>query len=113
MNNNNFLLAVVTNPALNTTSTNGVSFIGSLLQALINLGLLAGAVVFFFMLIIGGIRWISSGSDKAAYEKARATIVNALVGLVIVLGLYGIINLVESFFGIDITTIDVGLFRVQ
>jgi cytochrome bd-type quinol oxidase subunit 2 len=106
-------IAQITNPALDTTSTNGVSFVGSLLQALINLGLLVGAVVFMFMLLIGGIRWISSGSDKAAYERARTTLVNALIGLTIVLGLYGIISIVEHFFGIKLTVINIDLFKID
>src|SRR5687767_7616564 len=35
-------------------------------------------------LIYGGIKWITSGGDKAAVEGARNTIVAAVVGLVVV-----------------------------
>jgi hypothetical protein len=54
------------------------------------------------MLIIGGVRWITSGGDKAATEAARGQITAALVGLVIVFAAWAILQLIELFFGVDI-----------
>jgi len=60
------------------------------------------ALVALIFLIIGGIRWITAGGDKAQTEAARNTITSALVGLLIVLAAYAIIRLIEFFFNVSI-----------
>lgn len=70
-----------------------------IVSGLIALVMLVAALIFFFMLIIGGIRWISSGGDKGATEGARNQITAALVGLVIVFAAWAIANLIGYFFG--------------
>ena len=48
----------------------------------VNIVLIVAGIIFFFMLIIGGIRWILSGGDKANTESARNQITAALIGLI-------------------------------
>ena len=76
--------------------------VGSLVSGFIRLALVIAALVFFFILVIGGIRWIASGGDKAQTEGARNQITAALVGLVIVFSAWAILQLVKVFFGVDI-----------
>lgn len=76
--------------------------IPGIVSGLINVVLIVAAVVFFFILVIGGIRWITSGGDKANTEAARNQITAALVGLVIVFAAWAIIELLQTFFGINI-----------
>jgi len=76
--------------------------IPSLISAAITLALIIAAIVFFFMLVIGGIRWITSGGDKAQTEGARNQITAALVGLVIVFAAWAIAQLLGTFFDIEI-----------
>jgi uncharacterized membrane protein (UPF0182 family) len=72
-------------------------------SALISGALVIAAIIFFFMLVIGGIKWIASGGDKGATEGARNQITAALVGLVIVFAAWAIAGLIKTFFGgIDI-----------
>lgn len=66
--------------------------------------LVLAAVIFFFMLVIGGIRWITSGGDKGKTEAARNQITAALIGLVIVFASWAILQLINLIFGIDIIT---------
>jgi len=73
-----------------------------IIAGLIKLTLVIAAIVFFFILVIGGIQWIASGGDKAQTEAARNRITAALVGLVIVFAAWAIIALINTFFGIDI-----------
>lgn len=73
-----------------------------IISGLIRGALVVAAVVFFFMLVIGGIRWIASGGDKGATEAARSQITAALVGLVIVFAAWAIVTLIKAFFGVDI-----------
>lgn len=76
--------------------------IGTAVTRLIQLVLVLAAVVFFFMLVIGGVKWILSGGDKSQTEGARNQITAALVGLIIVFAAWAIVQLVQSFFGVDI-----------
>jgi len=73
-----------------------------IIAAGIQLILVISAIVFFFILVIGGVRWITSGGDKGKTEGARNQITAALVGLVIVFAAWAIIQLIEAFFGISI-----------
>jgi TRAP-type C4-dicarboxylate transport system permease small subunit len=74
----------------------------SIISAMIRLAVVVAAIVFFFILVIGGIRWIASGGDKAQTEAARNQITSALVGLVIVFAAWAIVALINVFFGINI-----------
>lgn len=73
-----------------------------IVSKLIRFALIIAAVVFFFMLLIGGIKWIMSGGDKGKTEEARNQITAALVGLVIVFSAWAIAQLTKALFGIDI-----------
>lgn len=81
---------------------------GELIGGLIRISLVVAAVVFFFVLVIGGIRWILSGGDKQATEAARGQITAALVGLVIVFAAWAIVQLIETLFGVQILNLDIG-----
>ena len=74
----------------------------NIVSGLIKGTLVIAAIVFFFILVIGGIKWIASGGDKAQTEGARNQITAALVGLVIVFAAWAIVALINTFFGIDI-----------
>jgi hypothetical protein len=76
--------------------------IGQIIGGLITLALIAAAVIFFFMLVIGGIRWIVSGGDKGQTEAARGQITAALIGLVIVFAAWAIARIIGTFFGVEI-----------
>jgi len=81
--------------------------IGSIVSGLVRLILVVAALIFFFILVIGGIRWIASGGDKAQTENARNQITAALVGLVIVFAAWAIVKLIQTFFGINILELDI------
>jgi hypothetical protein len=59
------------------------------------------------MLVLGGIRYITSGGDKGSTESARSQITAALIGLVIVFSAWAIINLVKLFFDVDILNLQI------
>ena len=83
------------------TNLEAVSFQG-VVQWAISVVLVLAAVIFFFMLVIGGIKWITSGGDKGKTEAARSQITAALVGLLIVFASWAILQLVNLVFGVDI-----------
>ncbi len=104
----------VTNPALGPTlqsylaGSGGILFVQTLIPSLIGLAFVAGVVIFFFMLLIGAIQWITSGGDKGNLEAARGRLSNALIGIVVLFSVFAIIKLIEGFFKISILTLDIG-----
>lgn len=76
--------------------------IPGIISGLISLVLIIAALVFFFMLVIGGIRWMLSGGDKTGTEGARNQVTAALIGLIIVFSAWAIIQLIKTLFGVDI-----------
>jgi len=79
--------------------------IPAMVPVIIQVILIVAALVALIFLIIGGIKWITAGGDKAATESARGTITSALIGLVIVFASWAIIRLIELFFNISILTL--------
>ncbi len=68
--------------------------IAALLGNVINLLLFISGVIAVLVIVIGGIRYITSDGDPAAASKAKNTIIYALVGLVIAIMSYSIVNFV-------------------
>ncbi len=68
------------------------SIIGSVISLLL---FLAGAIA-ALVIVVGGIRYITSDGDAGAASKAKNTIIYALVGLVIAIMSYSIVNFVIS-----------------
>jgi cytochrome bd-type quinol oxidase subunit 2 len=62
---------------------------------------LAG-VVLLLMLIGGGFGYITSGGDKEKAAKAKNTLTYAILGLVVILGAWLIIRLIEEFTGLNL-----------
>jgi len=81
--------------------------IAGLISAFVILVLIIAALVFFFMLVWGGIKYITSGGDKGQTESARNQITAALIGLVIVFAAWAIINLIQLFFKINIVNLTI------
>ncbi len=75
---------------------------GALISTAITLILVLAGIIFFFMLVIGGVQWITSGGDKAKTEGARNQITAALIGLVIVFAAWAIASILGTFFGVEI-----------
>jgi hypothetical protein len=68
--------------------------VGSYVSTAVTLLLVFAVILALFFLIWGGVRWIMSGGDKAKVTAARDTIIAAIVGLVLALLAYAILNLV-------------------
>lgn len=106
------------NPALGPSlqgylgTEGGSGFFSAILPRAVALVFVVGALIFFFMLVWGAISWISSGGDKQALESARGRITSALVGLVLLFVALAIIKFIESFFGINILTLDIGPLKI-
>lgn len=76
--------------------------VSGMVSGAISLVLIIVSLIFFFILVIGGLKWITSGGDEKKVAAARAQITNALIGLVIVFAAWAIMKLIGSLFGIEL-----------
>ena len=76
--------------------------VGGIVSGAVSLVLIVVALVFFFILVWGGLKWVTSGGDEKKVGEARAQITNALIGLAIVFAAWAIMKLIGTIFGIDI-----------
>ena len=71
--------------------------VGGIVTTGIQAILVLALVLAFIFLVIGGIKWIMSGGDKAGTEAAKETITAALIGLVVVFMAWAFLNLAQTF----------------
>lgn len=76
--------------------------IGAIIGWLIGLIFILSSIIFFFILVFGGVKWITSGGDEKKVAAARASITSALVGLAIVFAAWAIMKLLGTLLGFDI-----------
>ncbi len=108
-------LAQIQNKALDSgiRDIRGAVFLSKLIPTLITVVFIIGSVLFVFMLLTGGVQWITAQGDKTAAEGARSKITQALTGIIILFGAYAIFKAIESIFGITFLSIDIGSFGVS
>lgn len=101
--------AAITNKMLGDSlqGLTGVEFFGKLLPTLVGIVLVIGFIIFLFMMLIGGIKWTSSGGDKAQLESARATVIHGVIGVIVLISVFAIVKLIEAIFGVNILVIDI------
>ncbi len=66
------------------------TIVGTILTIL----LIIAVILCLFFIVWGGIRWTMSGGDKGKIDQARGTITAAIVGLIIALLAFFIVNFV-------------------
>ncbi len=85
---------------IDTTVLGVITDPDALIRLLFSLALGIAGLIFFGMLILGGIRYLSAGGDEKAATAARSTLTQAFIGLVIVVAAVLILQLVSVVFGI-------------
>lgn len=69
-------------------------FIGKVFNIIITIG----EVAFIIMLLVGGVMYITSGASEGQAEKAKKLIINAGIGVVILLAAWGIASWILLYF---------------
>lgn len=75
--------------------------IQAVVAALINIAFMAAGVVAIIFLIIGGFRYVTSSGNQEAIEGAKATILNAIIGLIIIFLSFLIVNYILGELGVN------------
>jgi hypothetical protein len=71
-----------------------------LLANVLSVSLTLLGIIGFVMLVIGAIRWQVSGGNSQHVEKSKQTMTYALIGLIVALSSFIILNLVAEFTGV-------------
>ena len=93
--------------------TQGGIALGAIVSQLVGALFIAGFLLTFVYLIMGGFTWVTAGGDKTKLEKARDEITHAIIGLIVVGASYALASLVAQFFGMDIKTLPIPTVGVQ
>ena len=73
-------------------------------QNIISAALVFAGIVALFFIIVSGIKMIASGGDPKGVEGARKTMTFAIIGLVIILMSFFIINMISYITGVTCIT---------
>lgn len=85
--------------------------IEKLISGAISLVLVVVSLVFFFILVLGGLKWITSEGDEKKVGAARAQITNGLIGLAIIFAAWAIMTLIGKLFNIDLFNLEFRPFQ--
>ena len=83
---------------------------GQILGTVITIAFIIAVLIALAFLILGGMKWITSGGDKGGVEGARNQIIAAIIGLIIVFLAYFILNLVLGLFGLNLFSLTLPQF---
>jgi len=76
----------------------GSASLGGNIKIVVNILLYILGAIAVLMIVIGGIRYTTSNGDSGSVKSAKDTILYAVVGLVIAIMAYAIVNFVVSSF---------------
>lgn len=85
------------NPDAAVCKSKGDSASG-MIQTVINILLYVLGIISVVMIVIGGVRFTTSNGDPAGVKTARMTVIYSVVGLVVAILSYAIVNLVVGRF---------------
>jgi len=96
------ILAQITNPTLNTQdiSEKPENYVNSVIQTVIDMFFIVGTVYFVWHIVFSAYHLIASNGDPKKYEESLRSIVNALVGILVIFSIFGILKLTGTVFGI-------------
>jgi hypothetical protein len=82
-----------------TNATQSPTLFSRILTNIIGLLTLVAGIWFLFLLLAGGIAWLSSGGDKGKLAQARTQIFTGIIGLAIVVAALFITEIIGGILG--------------
>jgi len=88
---------------------NQLSDLNGIFKIIINSITTIAILIFFIMMLLGGFRFLFSGGDAKAVEKARDTLMHAVIGLVVLILIWFLLLAVEAVTGVEVTNFYIGI----
>jgi hypothetical protein len=79
----------------------------SILENIISLLAPVAGIAFFIMILVGGFQFVNSGGDPKAAGQARSTITYAVIGVVLVVLSWILLQIIQQFTGVDVTEVQI------
>jgi len=92
----------ISNGCVNESGVATVQGIGCLLANVLSVTLTVLGIVGFIMILYAGFNMMVMGGNSQATEKSKNTITFAIIGIILALSSFIIINLISSFTGIEV-----------
>lgn len=73
-----------------------------ILSNVIGVFTIVGSLYFILVFVTAGINWLSAGGDSGKIQKARDSMINGVLGLLITVASYAVIGLIGSIVGIEL-----------
>ena len=86
----------------NSNASSTYSGAGSLINNILPNIYIAGGIVIFFMILIGGFTIIAGAGNKDKIEGGTKTITSAIIGLLVLFASYWIIQIIQVVTGVNI-----------
>lgn len=100
-------LGTITPPAGIPTPAPGVAtteYVAGVIRNGISILIIVAFIVMFLWTIFAGFRFVTSGGDEKTISQAWSSIYWGIIGMLVVMGSYAIVVLIEHFFQVDIIT---------
>jgi len=92
----------ITNPALlKFGQGEGADIIAQIIANVLKITFAISGLILLAMLLTGAISWMTGGGDKEALANAQKRITSALVGFVIFMSVFAIINFIAPALGLE------------
>jgi hypothetical protein len=85
-----------------TTGVNSLTNLEKMISNFIGLGTVLGGLMFIGYFILGGIKWLTAAGDSGKVQKARDQMVQAGMGLVVIIASYSVIGLIGTVLGLNL-----------
>lgn len=93
----------ITNPAVGPVgSGDGVAVFGQIISVVVSFMLAMGILMSLLYFILSTYHWINAGGDKGKLIQARDGVIQAVLGLVVLLSIFTIASLLGNLFGINL-----------
>ena len=91
------------NPAIKSTIGTGAGavIIAQMIANFLKISFSIAGLVLLAMLIFGGIEWMTAGGNKDQMAKAQLRLTGALVGFIVYMSVFAIINFLAPALGLD------------
>ena len=76
----------------------------AIIGTIINVIFIIVGLIFFVMLVIAGIQWVTSGAAEDKKSEAQKRLINAVIGVAIVAAAYLIVEIVAGLLGVNFTS---------
>ncbi|TSC88773.1 MAG: conserved membrane protein of unknown function [Microgenomates group bacterium Gr01-1014_5] len=92
------------NPQTGKVDVATIKGLEAIFENVISVALSFAGIVLFVMFLTGGFRYLTAGGDAKAVEAAKGTLTHAILGLVVLILAWIIIQFIEVLTGVNLST---------